>query len=56
MTTTSYSGIGDAVDGVVDKTADEGIETLRDNVPEGLALAGGFVVWKVAKRVLRSIA
>lgn len=57
MTVTNpYDNNTNAVADAVDDVAGAGKQLVTDNFVKGMFVTGAFVVWRVGKRVLRSIA
>ncbi len=53
---TPYSDFDDKVSGTVNDAAAEGFSFVKDNFPAAMLVTGGFVLWRIGKRVIRSVA
>jgi hypothetical protein len=59
MTTTvesPYGDFDDKLNGTVDEAASEGVVFVKDNFGKAMIVTGAFVLWRIGKRVIRSIA
>jgi hypothetical protein len=56
MSTAPYSGFSTNVSAAVGDAAQAGKGLVQDNFLIGMLITGAFVVWRVGKRVIKSIA
>ncbi len=56
MTVGPYDSFGSNVGTAVNDAANAGKELISDNFLLGMLVTGAFVIWRVGKRVIKSIA
>lgn len=53
--TNPYGDFDDKTGNVITGVKDEGLNVIHNNLQAGMFITGAFVLWRVAKRVVRSV-
>lgn len=53
--TNPYGDFDDDTGGVVHDVSEAGYNEIKNNFPAAMVVTGGVVLWKVGKRVIKSI-
>ena len=54
--TTGYEGFGTAIGDTVTGATTAGKDAIVNNFPTAMLVTGAFVLWRIGKRVIRSVA